>query len=177
MIETERLILRQWRDADRDPFAALNADPKVMLHFPATLTRQESDAAVDRQIAGIAAHGHGFWAVERKADGAFLGFTGTKATGPDYPLDGRPEVGWRLARHAWGAGYASEAARASLAHAFALIDAGEIVAFTPTTNTPSQAVMKRIGMARAEHLDFDHPALPEGHRLRRHIVYALRRPS
>ncbi len=175
MIETDRLLLRQWRDADRAPFAALNADPEVMRHFPAVQTRAESDAGVDRQVASIRDRGHGFWAVERKADGVFLGFTGVKATGADLPFAGAPEVGWRLARHAWGAGYASEAARAAVEQAFAVTDAAEIVSFTAATNAPSQAVMRRIGMRRTPERDFDHPALPKGHRLERHVVYTLGR--
>ena len=175
MIETARLVLRQWRDADREPFAAMRLDPEVMAHLP-PLTREESDAAVDRQMALIAEHGHGFWAVERKADGAFLGFTGVKPTAPDLPFDGAPEVGWRLARHAWGAGYASEAARASLAYGFKVLGAPEIVSFTVPANTRSQAVMRRIGMTADPTRNFDHPVLPAGHRLRPHVLYALRRP-
>ena len=174
MIETERLILRQWREADRAPFAALNADPEVMEHFPAPLTRAESDAVIDRQVADIAAHGRGFMALERRADGAFLGFTGVKATAAVLPFGRAPEIGWRLARQAWGCGYASEAARAALADAF---DRGapRVVSFTAAPNLRSQAVMRRIGLERRPDLDFDHPVLPTGHRLERHVVFALDR--
>lgn len=172
-IETPRLVLRQWRDADREPFASLNADPEVMEHFPATRTREESDAGVDRFTRDIAAQGYGLFAVERQDDGAFLGFVGLDPTGPDMPFDGAPEVGWRLARHAWGCGYASEAARACLDFGFAR-GWPEIVSFTTTTNLRSQAVMARIGMERAAHRDFDHPALPPGHRLERHVVWEAR---
>ncbi|MBE7217549.1 MAG: GNAT family N-acetyltransferase [Caulobacteraceae bacterium] len=174
VIKTERLILRQWRAADRAPFAALNADPAVMEHFPALQTRAESDAAIDRQMASIAVGGSGFMALELKADGVFLGFVGVKPTGRDLPFGGGPEIGWRLARHAWGRGYASEAARAALADAFRR-GAERVVSFTATTNTRSQAVMARIGLQRAPELDFDHPALAPGHRLQRHVVYAAAR--
>ncbi len=174
MIETQRLILRQWRMGDREPFAALNADAQVMEHFPALKTREESDAAVDRQVALIAACGAGFMALERKADGAFLGFVGVKPTSPDLGFGGAPEIGWRLARNAWGRGYASEAARAALACAFRR-GAARVVSFTATTNLRSQAVMARIGLRPTPELDFDHPELPPGHRLERHVVYALDR--
>lgn len=174
MIETERLILRDWRDADLAPFAALNADPEVMEHFPATLTRERSDALVAAQRAHIAAAGRGFMALERRDDNAFLGFVGMKPTSADLPFGGAPEIGWRLARHAWGFGYACEAARAALADAFAR-GAERVVSFTATTNLRSQAVMARIGLSRRPDLDFDHPALAKGHRLERHVVYALSR--
>ena len=174
MIETERLILRQWREADREAYAALNADPEVMAHFPAALTRAQSDAAIDRQMTAIPRDGYGNWALERRADGALLGHVGLNATTPDLPFGGAPEIGWRLARHAWGSGYASEAASAALTYGFARLGLAEIVSFTTTTtNAASEAVMKRIGLVRALERDFDHPALPRGHRLERHIVYAL----
>ena len=176
MIETERLLLRPWRDADRAPFAALNADPEVMAHFPAVLTREESDAAVDRQLAVIAETGRGFLALERRSDGAFLGFVGVKPSPADLPFDRAPEIGWRLARHAWGFGYASEAARAALDDAWAR-GAERVVSFTAATNARSQAVMRRIGLERRPELDFDHPALPTGHRLERHVVYAAERAA
>ena len=176
MIESERLILRQWREADRAPFAALNADPQVMEHFPALQSSEESDAAIDRQMALIDADGAGFMALERRADAAFLGFVGVKPSPAGLPIAGAPEIGWRLARHAWGRGYASEAARAALAEAFAR-GAARVVSFTATTNLRSQAVMARIGLHRTPELDFDHPALPRGHRLERHVVYALDREA
>ena len=175
MIETERLILRQWRDADRAPYAALNAEAEVMEHFPAPFTREQSDAAINRHIASIARHGWGNWAVERRSDGALLGHVGVKPTGTGLPLGGAHEIGWRLARHAWGQGYASEGAQAALTYAFDRLRLPEVVSFTTPRNTRSEAVMRRIGLHRASERDFDHPDLPEGHRLRRHIVYALRR--
>ncbi len=171
MIETERLVLRPWRDADREPFAALNADPVVMEHFPNILTRAESDAAIDRNNALIATHRWGNFAVERRVDGAMIGHIGVKPTGSDLPFGGLCEVGWRLARETWGVGYASEGARAILTYSFADLRLPEVVAFTTLTNTRSEAVMRRIGMTRAADRDFDHPALPKGHPLERHIVY------
>ncbi|MDG2520810.1 GNAT family N-acetyltransferase [Caulobacter segnis] len=173
MIETERLILRPWTDADREPFAAMCADPEVMRHFPATLNRTESDAVVERMVAHQADHGFSFFALERKADGAFLGFTGMMTLKTENPLQPGVEIGWRLAREAWGAGYASEAALAAIRHGFDTLGLEQIVSFTATENLRSQAVMQRIGMTRRADLDFDHPAVPEGHRLRPHVVYAI----
>ncbi len=173
MIETERLILRDWREEDVQPFAAMNADPDVMRHFPATMTADESAALARACQAHIDANGFGLWAVERQADGAFLGFTGLRRVAPENPMAPAVEIAWRLARHAWGDGYASEAARAVLAFGFER-GLAEIVSFTATENERSQAVMRRIGMTRAADRDFDHPAVPEGHRLRPHVVYAMR---
>lgn len=173
MIETERLILRRWREADREPYAAMNADPEVMEHFPAVLTRAESDAAVDRNIDSIAEQGWGNWALERRADGALLGHVGIKPTGAELPFGGLFEIGWRLARHAWGAGYASEASRAALAYGFRELALPEIVAFAAVPNLRSQAVMRRIGMVHDPKRDFDHPALPKGHRLKRPVLWAI----
>jgi len=175
VIETERLILRGWRDEDDEPFAALNADPEVMRHFPATHSRIESDGLAAMNRAHIDEHGWGLWAVERKEDAVFLGFTGLANPRPPNPMHGQTEVGWRMARHGWGHGYASEAARASLAYGFETLGLAEIVSFTATDNERSQAVMRRIGMTRRPDLDFDHPALPKGHRLERHVVYVITR--
>ena len=172
MIETERLVLRQWREADKAPFRGLSADPVVMEHLP-VLTPEAAVAVVDRVREGIDRNGHGWWAVERKADGVFLGWTGLVSARHDLPFHGAPEVGWRLARHAWGFGYASEAARAALRYGFERLGAEEVVSFTTPENVRSQAVMRRIGMVRDPVRDFDHPAMPEGHRLRRHVVYAM----
>lgn len=176
MIETPRLILRGWREADFEPFAALNADPEVMRHFPATMTREDSDALARAIQRHIDEHGFGLWAVERRQDGVFLGFTGLGRLRPENPLAPGVEIGWRMARHAWGAGYASEAARAALAFGFEQ-GLAEIVSFTATENERSQAVMRRIGMTRAPERDFDHPSIPEGHRLRPHVVYVISPPG
>lgn len=172
MIRTERLVLRRWTNRDRAPFAALNADPMVMEHFPAPLTRAESDAFVDRIEAGFAERGWGLWAVE--AGEAFVGFTGLSV--PTFPAEFLPavEVGWRLDRAAWGKGYAAEAARAALRYAFEQLHLPEVISFTATTNTRSERVMQRIAMVKVG--EFDHPALPAGHRLRRHVLYRGRPP-
>jgi ribosomal-protein-alanine N-acetyltransferase len=172
MIETDRLILRAFVDADRDPWAEMNADPEVMRHFPSTLSRQEAEAVIERVNGKIAESGVGFWALERKGDGRFLGFAGLNCIGHEYlPVFGQWEVGWRLARHAWGQGYASEAGRAALAHGFGPMGLARILAYTAVTNTPSEAVMQRLGMARAAEMDFEHPLVPEGNPIRPHIVY------
>jgi RimJ/RimL family protein N-acetyltransferase len=166
---TARLRLRGFRDHDRAPFAALNADPAVMEHFPSRLTQAESDAFVDRIALRWAEDGHGLWAVERAADGAFLGFTGI-ARLAWLPT---PEIGWRFARFAWGEGLATEAARAARDWAFASRGLDEIVSVTTAGNDRSQAVMRRIGMTRDPADDFRHPNLPDGHPLRPHVLYRL----
>lgn len=176
MIETPRLILRGWRESDLDPWAALNADPEVMRHFPATQTRIESDAMAARNQDHIDQHGFGLWAVERREDGAFLGFTGLMVLRESNPLAPGVEAGWRLARHAWGQGYATEAARAAMDDGFTRLGLKQVVAFTARPNLPSQAVMARLGMTRRPDLDFDHPMVPEGHALRPHLVWSLDRP-
>ncbi len=174
MIKTSRLILRPWRPSDLEPWIAMNADPEVMRHFPALQTAEESEAMMARNQDYIDREGFGLWAVERREDGAFLGFTGLMRLKDANPLFPGVEAGWRLARHAWGQGYASEAAAAALQDGFGRLGLERIVAFTATTNLPSQAVMRRIGMTRREELDFDHPALPKGHVLERHLVWEAR---
>lgn len=163
-LRTERLVLRRWREDDRKPFAALNADPLVMEHFPAPLSNAESDALVDRIEAGFDQHGYGLWAVER--EGEFLGFTGLQWT-HGLPFDDALEVGWRLARHAWGFGYATEAALAAVQ--VGLEHSDSVVSVTAVTNERSWRVMVRIGLQRMK--IFDHPRVPEGHPLRPHYLY------
>jgi RimJ/RimL family protein N-acetyltransferase len=174
---TERLLLRRWKDEDRVPFAALNADPAVMEHFPARLTRAESDAFVDRNIAQHDEQGWGLWALELRATGAFIGYTGLAVPRFEAHFTPAVEVGWRLARDAWGHGYASEAARAAVAVGFDEVGFDEIVSFTATGNVRSMRVMERIGMTHDPADDFDHPALPEGSPLRRHVLYRLAHPT
>lgn len=177
MIETPRLLLRAWRDADRDAYAAMMADPEVGSWLGATLGRAEADAQVDRFIAPPTLRGPGFLAMERRADGAFLGAACLREMFPGHPLAGQVEIGWRLARSAWGAGHATEAARALLDEGFGPMALAEIVACTAISNVRSRAVMERLGMARSPERDFDHPALAEGHPLRAHVVYVIgRRP-
>ena len=172
-LRTERLLLRDWRPDDRPPFAALNADPEVMEHFPATMSRAESDALVDRIQDGFDRHGFGLWAIEVVETGAFIGFTGLIMQTFEAHFTPAVEVGWRLSRSAWGHGYASEAARAALGYAFDHAGLDEIVSMTPTTNVRSQAVMRRIGMTRDPADDFDHPNVPATSPLRRHVLYRI----
>lgn len=174
MIETERLLLRQWREDDKPDFAAMNADPVVMEHFPAPLTRHQSDGFVERMQQHLEEHGWGLWATEVRADAEFIGFVGLWPAGFDpFHADHVVEIGWRLKRSAWGRGYAVEAARAVLDHAFQTLELSQVVSFTSASNRRSQAVMTRIGMVRDPSGDFDHPQLPEGHRLRPHVLYRL----
>jgi RimJ/RimL family protein N-acetyltransferase len=218
MLRTSRLVLRRWRDEDRAPFAALNADPEVMRYFPRPLTRAESDMMVDRIEASFDEHGYGLWAVEvvepdvagttsGSGSGGFIGFVGL--AWQRFPAHFTPalEIGWRLARHAWGHGYATEAAMAARDFAFrpaaedlaaagavaggtagggagdgaGAMDRGagmdEIVSMTTRTNAPSQAVMRRIGMTRDPADDFRHPNLEPDHPLVEHVLYRLRRPT
>jgi RimJ/RimL family protein N-acetyltransferase len=170
---TDRLRLRHWQPADRAPFAALNADPEVMRHFPARLSREESDAMADRVAAHVEETGWGLWALEERVTGTFLGFTGLARPGFDAPFMPATEIGWRLARAAWGHGYATEAARAAAAFGFDALGLDGLVSFTAVENERSRAVMRRLGMTHDPGDDFDHPRLPEGHRLRRHVLYRL----
>jgi len=174
MIETDRLILRRWRDADRDPYAAMMADPDVGSWLGGTETRAQTDARIDLREVELATTGWGPLAMERKADGAFLGCAGLSPVEAPLPLATSIEIGWRLARDAWGAGYASEAARALLDDGFNRRGLAEIVAFTAESNLRSQAVMNRLGMTRDPARDFEHPRLARDHPLRRHIVYFAR---
>jgi len=174
-LQTERLVLRDWRDDDREPFAALNDDPAVMEHFPSHLTREGSDAMVDRITAFLREHGWGLWAVEVADTGEFIGFTGLSVPRFEAPFTPCVEVGWRLARSAWGHGYATEAARASVAHGFGALALDEVVAMVVPDNHRSQSVMHKLGMTRDEAADFDHPLVPEGSPVRRHRLYRLDR--
>lgn len=176
-LSTPRLILRRWRDADREPFAALNADPLVMKYFPDCLTRQQSDNLIERIEVGFEQHGYGLWALQVRATDELIGFTGLEAPSFDAHFTPAVEIGWRLARSAWGNGYATEAARASLAFGFEQAGLAEIVSFTSITNRRSRAVMERIGMVHDPSDDFDHPDLPDGHRLRRHVLYRITAPT
>lgn len=173
-LRTERLRLRRWRDEDRAPFAAMNADPRVMEHFPALMTREESDAVVDRIEASFERDGVGLWAIER--GGEFLGFAGLIWQLPPLPFAPAVEVGWRLTPAAWGHGFATEAARAAIADGFARVAVGGIVSMTATTNVRSIAVMERLGMQRNPSEDFDHHRIEPGHRLERHVLYRLAAP-
>ncbi|MFO1106893.1 MAG: GNAT family N-acetyltransferase [Amaricoccus sp.] len=173
-LATDRLILRPWEPRDLEPFAALNADPAVMRFFPQVLTREESDAMVNRLAERWLREGICFGVAERRGDGAFVGMVGL-APVTSGPHQGSVEIGWRLARPMWGQGYATEAARAWLAEGFVTLGLPEIVAFAVPGNLPSRAVMGRIGMHPDPARDFEHPALPEGHPLRFHVFHAISR--
>ena len=172
---TPRLRLREWRDSDLAPFAAMNADPQVMRYFPETLDRAASDALVERIRVQFDNHGFGPWAVEIPGVTAFAGFVGLMV--PTFEAHFTPcvEIGWRLACEVWGRGYATEAAQAALDYAFTVLKTDEVVAMTVPANQPSRAVMERLGMTRDPADDFDHPRVPEGHKLRRHVLYRKRR--
>ncbi len=175
-LTTERLLLRPWRHDDLAPFAALNADAEVMRHFPACMSREESDLLAGRIRQHFDTHGFGQWVVERREDGAFIGVLGLLQVSFDAPFTPAVEIGWRFNRAYWRQGYALEAARAALAFAFGQLKLDEVVAFTVPANLPSQGLMLRLGMQRDAAGDFEHPRLPEGHPLRQHVLYRIRRP-
>lgn len=176
MIVTDRLILRGWRDADIEPFHVMGVDPEVRRYLGPPQTRVDVEAAIARQNDYLARLGYCFWALERRSDGALLGFCGLKPGPEGTPIAGRIEMGWRLRRDAWGQSYAREAAEASLDWGWANTDASEIVAMTVIANSSSWGLMERLNMVRAHDADFDHPAVAEGDPLRRHIVYRIARP-
>jgi len=173
---TERLVLRGWREADLAGMAAINADPEVMTHLGPLMTPAESDMMVGRFLQKwLEEPRFGWWAAERRDSGALIGFVGLNR--PDFTLPAGEcvEIGWRLARAAWGHGYATEAARACLDHGFGAAGLEEIVSFTVPANTRSRRVMERLGLRRDEGGDFDHPMVPVGSALRRHLLYRLAR--
>jgi RimJ/RimL family protein N-acetyltransferase len=174
LINSERLVLRRWRATDRDPFASLNADAIVMEHFPSALDRAESDAFADRIEAGFVTNGYGLWAVEVPGEAQFIGFVGLALQNFEAHFTPAVEVGWRLAQNYWGRGFATEAARAAVADGFDRFGLEEIVSFTVPANVRSVRVMERLGMTRDPADDFDHPRLPLGHHLRRHVLYRLK---
>jgi RimJ/RimL family protein N-acetyltransferase len=175
-LRTERLRLRRWRSEDRAPFAALNADPRVMEYFPAPLSREESDARATRIEAHFEEHGFGLWAVEIADVTPFAGFVGLST--PRFEAHFTPcvEIGWRLAAEYWGRGFATEGARAALAFGFETLRLEEIVSSTAAGNIRSRRVMEKLGMTRHAGDDFNHPLLPAGHWLSRHVLYRVRRP-
>jgi RimJ/RimL family protein N-acetyltransferase len=174
ILETPRLLLRRWRESDRVPFAAMNADPDVMRYFPATLSAADSDLLVDGMTEQIVRSGVGFWAAQCRASGEFAGFIGLNVPVFAAPFMPCVEIGWRLARRFWNQGLATEGAAAVLAYGHGVRQLPEIVAFTAANNLPSRRVMEKIGMTRDVHGDFDHPRLPPGHALARHVLYRSR---
>jgi RimJ/RimL family protein N-acetyltransferase len=172
---TDRLILRRWKDADRAPFAELNGDPETLVYFPSTLSREESDAFVDRIEARFERSGFGLWALEVRQTGEFIGYTGLAPVGEGVPNPDGMEIGWRLVRPAWHHGYATEAARAARDVAFDGVGLPELWSMTAVLNTPSQAVMRRIGMTEA--VRFEHPRVPDGSPLKPHVMFHLAGPA
>ncbi len=174
-LETERLILRQWRDSDRQPFRELNADPRVMEFMPTLLAPEASDEMMDRIRQSFQVHGFGLFAAELRTDQSFLGFIGLFVPGFDAPFMPAVEIGWRLAARYWGCGLASEGAREVIRFAFESVGLDSVVSFTAPGNIRSRRVMEKLGMTHDPADDFDHPRLPVGHALRRHVLYRLHR--
>jgi len=174
-LTTPRLLLRAWREEDLAAFAALNADARVMEFFPKPLTRAESDTAARRNAEHFERHGFGKWAVEVRSGPPFVGYVGLAVPAFEAHFTPCVEIGWRLAAEHWGRGYATEGARASLAHAFDVLDRDEVVSFTTTANQRSRHVMEKLGLVRRPEEDFDHPGVPATWTGRRHVVYAITR--
>lgn len=172
-LSSGRICLRHWSDKDREAFAAMNSDARVMEFLPSYLGRAESDAMVDRIEEHFSEHGFGLWAIEVPDVAHFIGFTGLAVARFSAPFTPCVEVGWRLAFEYWGHGYATEAARLALGYGYGTLGLSEVVSFTAATNQRSRSVMERLGMRRDPAEDFDHPALPDGHPLRRHVLYRL----
>jgi RimJ/RimL family protein N-acetyltransferase len=176
LLETPRLLLRDWLPSDSEPFARMNADPRVMAHYPICLAREESDALIARFEIAIAERGFGFQAVELRETGEFIGFTGLGVPRFETGFNPCVEIAWRIASGHWNRGYATEAARAAAGYGFDRMELGEIYAFTVPPNLASRKVMEKLGMQRVQALDFLHPLLPCDHPLRLHLVYRLKRP-
>lgn len=173
MIHTSRLVLRHWEDRDRDTFAEMNSDPKVMEFMPSCLSRAESDLLVDRIGEHFREHGFGLYAVELRGERQFIGYVGLAI--PTFEAHFTPcvEIGWRLAASAWGKGFATEGARAVVQEAFEKLGLKGLVSFTVPANIRSRRVMEKLGMSHDPGEDFNHPGLPDGHPLRRHVLYRL----
>ncbi|WP_322871580.1 GNAT family N-acetyltransferase [Streptomyces goshikiensis] len=174
-LRTDRLLLRRWRESDLEPWAAMNADPEVREHLGEPLTREQSDAVAALMRAEFEERGFGWWALEVRATGEFIGRAGLDEVDAGMPFAG-VDVGWRLTRSAWGHGYATEAALSCLAFGFEVLGLPEIIATTTAGNVRSQAVMRRIGMTRDPADDFEDPSVPEGP-LRRCVLYRTRRDA
>lgn len=170
-LKTQRLLLRQWKESDLNAFASLNSDPRVMEYFPSTLTQEESDQLADRIQKELSEKPYGLWAVE--LDGTFIGIVGLHEIGFMPGI----EIGWRLAYSAWGQGYAQEAARKVINYAFNTLKLDEIASFTSIHNHRSIKLMQRLGMTHNPQDDFDHPKIPDGHPLKRHVLFRLSRNS
>jgi len=173
--QTERLTLRRWQDSDRQPFARLNADPRVMEFMASLLTEAESGALADRIEDHFEEYGFGLCAVEVTGEQSFIGFIGLAI--PNFQAEFTPcvEIGWRLAAEYWGRGLATEGAREMVRHAFEVIGLESLVSLTVPANIRSRRVMEKLGMTHNPRDDFEHPKLPEGHALRHHVLYRLNR--
>lgn len=174
IVATKRLILRQWRAEDLEPFAKLNADPRVMEFFPGLISKEESNAFIKDCFQHIDQWGWGLWAVSLVQTGEFVGFIGLREVSFKAAFTPAVEIGWRLAYEYWGNGYATEGAKATLRYGFEKLHLDEIVSFTVPANMRSRAVMEKIGMNRDPKGDFDHPKVPEGHILKRHVLYRIK---
>ena len=172
-IETERLILRQWKETDRNTFAELNGDPENLKFFPYVLTRKQSDEFINKTIDHINKNQYGLFAIEIKETNEFIGFTGLATPSFEASFTPCTEIGWRLHKNFWGKGYATEAAIAALEYGFSIINLDEIVSFTSHYNIPSINVMKKIGMKHDQQGDFDHPNVEDGHKLKPHVLYRI----
>ncbi len=176
LIETERLILRRWRETDREPYVEMMVDPQISDWLGGPFTPDEAFERIARNEAALEAHGYGRMAMERRSDGRFIGYCGLMPIADNLPFDDGFEVGWSVAPGAWGLGYAGEAARAVFADGFERLGLEAILAFTGTVNFRSQAVARKLSMIRAPDLDFDHPGLADDHPLKRHLVFVASKP-
>jgi RimJ/RimL family protein N-acetyltransferase len=180
MIETERLLLRPWREADRGTFGGIINTPAMMRYFGGLMSPAECDAFLDKRIEDQRKHGMSYWAVVLRSEGDLIGSCGVRVA-DNYPaslaIAGMVEAGWRIGEQWWRRGFATEAAEASIAWLWRQRDVPEVAAWTSLPNRPSQDVMRKLGMQRRADLDFDHPAVPEGSDLRRHLVFSLSRPA
>jgi RimJ/RimL family protein N-acetyltransferase len=177
LAQTDRLLLRHWRDSDRQPFSAINADQRVMEFMPALLSREESDRFADRIASQFLEHGFGLYAAELREDHSFIGYVGLAV--PAFSAHFTPcvEIGWRLSADHWNQGLATEGAKAVLRHAFEILELNEVVSFTVPANVRSRRVMEKLGMMHDEAGDFDYPNFAEDHVFRRHVLYRIRRPD
>ncbi len=173
-LETERLILRQWKSQDLVPFAKLNSDHLVMEYFPSVLNRQESDAMADKCKSLISDRGWGFWALELKSDRTFIGFVGIHIPKDTLPFSPCVEIGWRLQKHSWGQGYATESANKALEFCFKNLNLKEVVSFTPASNYRSRSLMERLGLSNTNE-NFIHPDIPKNHSLSECVLYKIKK--
>jgi RimJ/RimL family protein N-acetyltransferase len=177
MLQTERLILRRWQDSDREPFAEMNADPRVMEFFPDVLTREESDQLIESIEGHFDNRGFGLFATELKSEHKLVGFVGLHVASFQAHFTPCVEIGWRIAAPYWGKGLATEGSREVIRYAFEWLRLEHLVSFTVPENVASRRLMEKLGMTHNPAEDFDHPKLPVGHRLRRHVLYRLKNPT